>query len=333
MRTGLDRLAGLLGRLSSLIARLVEGIGLGHTGPASEPQNATAPVCDFLTVSGVVLHYLDTGGSGLPLVLLHGNGGMIADMEISGLAELAAARYRVVIFDRPGYGLSQRPRAVAWTPERQADLLYRAMVALGIDRPVVLGHSWGALVALAMAVDHPDDVAGLVLASGYYFPSPRADVLFFTPPAIPVIGDIMRHTILIPLARAIAPALIRKIFAPQPTPPRFARSFPMDMALRPSQIRASADETMLMIPAAARLRKHYGAIRMPTFIIAGAADEVVDTAAQSVPLHAAIRDSALRILPGLGHMIHYFAADEIMAAIDQVAINTSGSTRRAAPAP
>jgi pimeloyl-ACP methyl ester carboxylesterase len=300
--------------------------------PAPPPAVAAA-VRDFVTIDGVALHFSDTGGRRPALMLLHGNGGMIADMEISGLADLAAARYRVVIFDRPGYGLSQRPRGIVWTPERQADLLYRAAVALGIDRPVVLGHSWGALVALAMALGHPDGVAGLVLASGYYFPSPRADVLFFAPPAIPVIGDIMRHTILIPLARAIAPALIRKIFAPQPPAPRFVRSFPMDMALRPSQIRASAEETILMIPAAARLRKHYGAIRTPTFIIAGAADEVVDTAAQSIPLHAAIRDSALRILPGLGHMIHYFAAAEIMAAIDHVVISTSGSTRRGAPAP
>ena len=62
-------------------------------------------------------------------------------------------------------------RATAhWGPSEQASLLLRALAHLGIERPVVVGHSWGALVALAMALESPEDVAGLVLLSGYYYP-------------------------------------------------------------------------------------------------------------------------------------------------------------------
>ena len=56
---------------------------------------------------------------------------------------------------------------------------------LGIERPVVVGHSWGTLVALAWALRRPDEVRGLLLLSGYYYPSLRADVVLFAPPAIP----------------------------------------------------------------------------------------------------------------------------------------------------
>ena len=81
-----------------------------------------------------------------------------------------------------------------WTPERQADLFIRAFEGLGIERPVVVGHSWGTLVALALALDHPQRVRGLVLLAGYYYPTKRPDVVVFSAPSIPVLGDIMRYT-------------------------------------------------------------------------------------------------------------------------------------------
>jgi mandelate racemase len=62
-------------------------------------------------------------------------------------------------------------------------------------RPVVVGHSWGTLVALPLALDHPEAVSGLVLLSGYYHPTLRADVPLFSIPAIPFIGDLIRYTV------------------------------------------------------------------------------------------------------------------------------------------
>jgi pimeloyl-ACP methyl ester carboxylesterase len=53
-------------------------------------------------------------GEGPPLVMLHGNGGMIQELALSGLFELATARYRVIVLDRPGYGYSARPRLKWW---------------------------------------------------------------------------------------------------------------------------------------------------------------------------------------------------------------------------
>jgi pimeloyl-ACP methyl ester carboxylesterase len=100
-----------------------------------------------------------------------------------------------VAFDRPGYGYSDRPAGKLWTAAAQAHLLRRAFAELGLERPVVVGHSWGTLVALALALDHPDAVGGLVLISGYYKPTARLDVPLAALAAIPVLGDVLRHTI------------------------------------------------------------------------------------------------------------------------------------------
>jgi pimeloyl-ACP methyl ester carboxylesterase len=106
---------------------------------------------------------------------------------------------------------------------------------------MVLGHSWGTLVAVALALRYPRKVKALILASGYYYPTARADVLLLSPPAIPLIGDILSHTISPILSRLMWPFLLRKIFAPRPVPKKF-KGFPEEMAVRPSQIRARLDD-------------------------------------------------------------------------------------------
>jgi pimeloyl-ACP methyl ester carboxylesterase len=272
-----------------------------------------------VTVRGVRLHFIDTGGADPVLVLLHGNGAMIADMEISGLVNEAAKRYRVIAFDRPGYGYSERPRDNAWGPKEQADLFHQAFVQLGFVRPLVFGHSWGTQVAVTLALDHPDSVRGLVLASGYYFPTARADGLLAAPATMPFLGDFLRHTISPLIARVMAPGMFRKMFAPQPVPPRFSAEFPTGLTLRPSQLRASTEETVAMVPTAGTLEGRYHELDVPVCIMAGGEDGIVDTGHQSARLHGVIGQGELRVLPGLGHMLHYFATDQVVRAIDAVA--------------
>jgi pimeloyl-ACP methyl ester carboxylesterase len=140
-------------------------------------------------------------------------------------------------------------------------------------------------------------------------------VPLFAPPGIPVIGDLLRYTISPPLARLIAPKLVRQIFAPRPVPRSFAERFPLDLSLRPWQLRASAEETGFMIPWAAANQGRYGTLHLPVTIITGDADHIITGSRQSMRLHVDIPHSRLRVLPGLGHMIHYFAPDEIAASV------------------
>jgi pimeloyl-ACP methyl ester carboxylesterase len=185
-------------------------------------------------------------------------------------------------------------------------------------RPVLVGHSWGTLVALAMAMEHPADVRGLVLLSGYYFSTARADVPLLSPPAIPIVGDVMRHTISPLLGRLLAPKIIRKVFAPAPVPIRFSTEFPIDLALRPLQIRASAADTALLIPGAAALHGRYGELKMPVAIMAGAGDKIVDVDRHAKRLHRELPQSELRLVEHAGHMVHHVAPRRVVDAVDRV---------------
>ncbi|PWF47686.1 alpha/beta hydrolase [Massilia glaciei] len=282
----------------------------------AKAERNNPPRGKFIEVDGVRLHYLEFG-RGPALVLLHGNGVLANDFELCGLVERAARKYRVILFDRPGYGYSERPRSTIWTPVAQANLLHKALGQIGVEAPIVLGHSWGTLVAVAMAIAQPAHVRGLVLLSGYYFPTLRLDVPLLAQPAIPIIGDLMRFTLSPLVGRLMWPSVIKKMFGPLSLPERFRR-LPVWMVLRPSQLRASAAEAAMMVPAAMMLKKHYPELAVPVKIIAGEQDRVADAGHQSGRLHEQVPGSDLHLEPGTGHMIHYATPDDIIAAIDEL---------------
>ena len=285
---------------------------------ARRAERDNPPTGRFVDVQGVRLHYVERG-QGQPVVLLHGNGMMTRDFALSGLVDLAAERHRVIVFDRPGFGHSTRPRGGrVWTPRAQAALLHEAFERLGIERPIVVGHSWGTLVALELALDYPADVQSLVLLSGYYFPTARLDVPLLSPPALPVVGDLMRHTISPLLGRLMWRRLLRRLFAPAPVPAHFA-AFPVWMALRPSQLRASAAETALMIPSVIALSRRYDELKVPVTIVAGADDRIVDAQRHSVRLHQEVAPSLLDLAAGVGHMVHHSEPRRVMNAIEAAA--------------
>jgi len=298
-------------------AAALAALAIANRQLARKAQRDNPPKGQFIEVDGVRLHYVERG-TGRPLVLFHGNGSMIQDFESSGLINLAAESYRVIVFDRPGFGHSLRPRNVVWTPAAQADLFMKALDRLNVRQAVVLGHSWGASVAIALATRHPAMVQALVLASGYYFPTARADVLALSGPAIPVLGDVVSHTLSPPFSRLMWPAMLSKLFGPQSVPLKFA-GFPKEMAVRPSQIRASAAETALMIPAAFAAAKAYDELAMPVVIIAGEDDRLIDIDEQSGRLHDVVRQSKIHRIAGAGHMVQQSATGAVMAAIDEAA--------------
>jgi pimeloyl-ACP methyl ester carboxylesterase len=272
------------------------------------------PQGKFIHVNGVRLHYSERG-SGRPLVLLHGVMGQ--DFCISGLVDQAAAHYRVIVFDRPGYGFSERPRGVLWGPQTQAKLIHDALEQIGVSQAIIVGHSWGALVAMAMALDFPESVSGLVLASGLYYPTLRLEVPFAAQRLVPVIGDIMRHTTTPIMIRTLWPLLIKRMFHPNEVPPHF-KNFSAWMAARPLQIRASAEELSFAVPSLFRLRKRYRQLDVPLIILAGSEDRAAYVSKHALRLHRELPDSELRILPGAGHMVHHVQPQHVLEAVEAV---------------
>jgi pimeloyl-ACP methyl ester carboxylesterase len=267
----------------------------------------------FMDVDGVRLHYRDWG-SGPAVVLVHGNIVTGDDYNTSGVAQRLTGLCRVIIFDRPGFGYSERPRWRPWTAQEQAELLHKALMQLEVQRPVVVGHSWGTLVALAMAIRYPANTAGLVLLSGYYFPTLRLDSLLVAVAAIPILGDVLRYTIAPVFGWLTMPLTKRMMFAPAPVTAQFRAEYSDAMALRPSQIRATCVDGTTMVPSVMRLRHHYAALSMPVAIMAGAGDKVVSRRLAE-RLRAVIPGSSLQIIGGAGHMIHHVATERVVRAI------------------
>src|SRR3954463_831373 len=114
----------------------------------------------FVEVDGVRVHYI-ARGKGRPVVLIHGNGTMAEDFLICGLLDQLAQHYRVIAVDRPGFGHTERPRHRVWTASAQAHLAHRVLERLNVERPIVVGHSWGTLVALALATGRWREIRGL----------------------------------------------------------------------------------------------------------------------------------------------------------------------------
>ena len=309
-------------RRGALAPILLGGAALAATAlynaaRARQAERRNPPIGRFIEVDGVRLHYVERG-SGDPVVLLHGNGTMVEDMMLSGLVEMLAEDYRVIVFDRPGYGHSERPRDRIWTHWAQAALLRKAFDRLGVERPLVLGHSWGSLVALALGLSYESRIRGLVLASGYYYPLPRLDILLFSPPGFPVVGDVLRYTISPILSRMILPLLFRRLFAPTPVTRRFDRLFPREMTVRPSQLRAAGAEAAMMLPAALGFLRRYGELRVPVPILTGGDDFYVGPDRHSERLRGALPDSEFVRVPGAGHMVHHVAPEAGADAIDRL---------------
>lgn len=304
------------GRLALGSAVALAALAYANHRVARQAEHDNPPQGRFLTIDGVRLHYVERG-SGPALVLIHGNGSMVQDFGSSGLLELAARHHRVIVFDRPGFGHSNRPRSTIWSDRAQADLLGAALAQLQVGPAIILGHSWGCSVAIALAQRHPQQVSGLVLASGYYYPTARPDVALMSGPAVPVLGDVARYTVSPLLGRLLWPALLKKLFGPRRVPAKFA-GFPKELALRPSQIRASAADSALMIPDAAAACSSYSSLQVPVAILAGAQDRLIDPEAQSTRLHRDIDQSSLHLIAGGGHMIQQTDTDAVMTAIDAV---------------
>jgi pimeloyl-ACP methyl ester carboxylesterase len=283
----------------------------------SRVERLSPPAGRFVEVDGVRLHYIDQG-EGPPLVLLHGLGSMIEDFRLSGLVAQAAQRYRVIAFDRPGYGHSTRPRNARWGPVAQAHLIRKALHALNVDRPIVLGHSLGSLVASALALEFPAAARGLVLASGLYFPSLRLDTPMLAPAAIPVLGTLMRRTLSPLVGRALWPIWLKLIFAPDRVPAYFSR-FPAWMTLRPETLRAVAEESVYTLPATLRLAPRLPSLTLPIALVAGAGDRYVSAGRHSGRLKTLLPSAKLFLSQDSGHMVHHSDLPLVLQAVDLVA--------------
>ena len=296
-------------------AAALAGAAIFNHFSARSAEAEYPPIGTLIDVDGVQVHYTDTGGNGDAIVLLHGNGSLVQDFACSGLVERLSANHRVIAFDRPGYGHTARPDDREWTAEAQAALFAAAARQIGVERPVVVGHSWGTLAALAWALSAPGEVEALVLLSGYFYPTLRADAMALNIAEVPVLGRIFTSALAPLQARITGPLGLKQIFSPADVPQTFMDNMPFGLMLRPSQIRASAEDGAQMPANAKRLADRYDELDLPIVVMWGDGDKLVMQDDQSVRLIEEVTTASGAVTHGVGHMIHHSDPAGVAAAI------------------
>jgi pimeloyl-ACP methyl ester carboxylesterase len=273
------------------------------------------PPLRFIDTAAGPVRYAQ-GGRGADVVLLHGAMTSVEDMLL-GPFEALAARFRVTAFDRPGHGATPR-RRLDGAPSRQTSQILAAMTALGIERPVVIGQSFGAALAMALALEAPQRVQGVLAISPLAFPEWRLEHFLYGPRAVVGMGELIGHGPGRLLDALLLPPLWHAIFAPQPMPARFAHSFPFALASGPSQMAAVGEEALLSIPDLALAALRYPSCQVAVSVLSGTADWLGPPWTHAAALAAAIPRARLRLLPGLGHMLHHFAQARIVEEADEL---------------
>jgi pimeloyl-ACP methyl ester carboxylesterase len=315
---------------SLIIAALAAGgaaLAVDRRAAARETAADTAypPTGQLITVNGRQVHAV-TRGTGPDLILIHGASGNLRDFTL-GFMDRLTDRYRVTAFDRPGLGYSDRvsdayaaPFArFGESPADQAALLADAADQLGLQNPIILGHSYGASVAMAWALDRPDAVAGVVNVAGATMPWPGGLGLLYR-----VNGTGFGGALVPPFLTALAPLayverVVDDIFAPDPTPPGYAHAVGAALSIRRDSLRANARQVNSLYPHVVAMAARYPALTLPVEIVHGDADTIVPLAIHSEPLAQLLPDAHLTVLPGIGHMPYHAAPDAVIAAIDRLA--------------
>lgn len=283
------------------------------------------PEGQFVAVDGTQVHAV-VMGDGPDLVLIHGAGGSTRDFT-QGIAQRLAQSYRVIVFDRPGLGYTEQIKPAhgrafstsAATIVEQAKLLRGAAIALGAERPIVLGHSFGASVALAWAVTFPDDIAALVNVAGPSLPWPGELGAYYQ-----INGSFLGGIIVPPLIGAWAPesrieTAVAGVFAPDPVPDGYAANVGAELVVRSRSLRSNARQVNTLRPQIVDLAPTYGTLDLPVEILHGDADTTVPLTIHSGPLSDLIQGANLTVLEGVGHMPHHARPDALLAAINRAA--------------
>ena len=144
----------------------------------------------FTRVGGVRIHYQEAGDEDAPaLILIHG---FISSTLIWSdvFLPLAAAGFRVIALDLPGYGYSDKPADGRYTIDSQAYAVVSLMNRLEIDEATIIGASYGGAVAATIALDYPERVSRLVLIGAVTDDAPMNKLLPRVA-QLPLVGDIV----------------------------------------------------------------------------------------------------------------------------------------------
>lgn len=283
------------------------------------------PVGQIVTVGKTEVH-IKIVGQGPDIVMIHGANGNLRDYTLT-MADRLKDRYRVTLIDRPGLGYTDRLNGrfgPGESPVEQAKLLQKAVAQVGVTRPIVFGHSFGGAVALAWALEAPDDTAALVLNGSVAMPWPGGLGAFYR-----LVGTPIGGALAVPVISALVPQTrvskaVDSTFAPQDPPTEYETHFGTGLTLRPNTMRANTRQVNELRPHIVAMQKRYNSLKLPIEMIHGTADTIVPPTIHAIPFSEAQETANLTLLEGIGHMPHHTNPDDVIAAIDRAAARANG---------
>jgi len=279
-----------------------------------QTERAYPPQGKFIMAEDTKLHYV-RDGSGNPVVMLHGRDGTLHEYTMT-IFDRLAGNYDAIAFDRPGYGYSQRVKEEHLTTEGQAYLVNQALQKLGLENPLIIGHSYGGAVALQYLLDYPDQVKGAVLISGVAYIDEVEGGAILNIPNIPLVGPVLTNT-LIPIGGRFASGIYEQAFWPAETDEAYVDTM-LALYSRPSQFTATARELNYMYESVNAISPRYNEINVPVSIVFGTSDQLLDFETDGIALDDALPNSSLVLIEGGGHKIHHTHQDIILEVIDQM---------------
>jgi pimeloyl-ACP methyl ester carboxylesterase len=271
------------------------------------------PRGDFVDVEKAKIHFLtrkkisDTKNSkNAPVILIHGSSGSSADMELAFFDKFPDD-IDLYAFDRPGIGWSKTklsPLEMS-NPMKQAEAIHMAVKKLKLDKPIIVGHSWGGAVAIAYAKQFGGEVSGIVSLAGVAYPWKGPHGWYDNLLTTPVINHIFTRLFLNKMGQLYVPLSINAIFEPEVARSDYREGAQAEIILRPSTIINNSFYSYNLRRHLKTMSKKYNDINTPFLIVAGNRDYIVHSKSQSERLHNEVAGSEYMLFKDTGHMPHH----------------------------
>jgi pimeloyl-ACP methyl ester carboxylesterase len=268
---------------------------------ARKVETTLPPIGSFVDLDEARLHIVERG-QGPPVLLIHGIAGNLRHFTYS-VADLLAPHYRVIAVDRPGCGYSTRTAGAESSLQAQADTMARLLDTLQIERAVIVGHSLGGALALALAQRHPQRVAALALVAPLTHLPTEVSPAF---KALAIRKNWLRKTIAwtlaVPVTIASSKVTLELVFGPEAVPKDFATRGGGLLALRPGHFMTASTDLNAIPAGMATIEAGYAAMQLPVHVLYGRGDRILSHQENGEDLMARLPGSQLTLMDG-GHML------------------------------
>jgi pimeloyl-ACP methyl ester carboxylesterase len=265
------------------------------------PQSLAGPGSQFVEVNGIDVHVKTAGEGETLFLLLHGFGASLYSWD--AVMQPLSQYGRVVAYDRTGFGLTGRP--LAWqglnpySPEAAVQMVIALLDHYEAQRAILVGHSAGGIVAMQVALAHPERVQALILV----------DPAVYTGGGAPQWAKPLLST---PQMRHLGPLVARQLLArgqeiidrawhdPEKLSAEMLAYYQMPTRVE-NWDKALWEFTLASQPAG--LEEHLGQLTLPVLVVTGDDDRIVPTA-DSIRLAGELTDARLEVIAEAGHIPH-----------------------------